>query len=76
VPKCKDCGTTYRNMDHSVYDCAMAGGKEAQRMMAPRACGNENGGLRCELPPGHDGKHGEVMSRDEEGRVDDAVVWA
>jgi hypothetical protein len=33
MPKCKDCGTTYRNMDHSVYDCATAGGKDAQRMM-------------------------------------------
>lgn len=33
MPKCKDCGTTYRNMDHSVYECAQAGGKDAQAMM-------------------------------------------
>lgn len=33
MAKCKDCGTVYRNMDHSVYECATAGGKEAQRMM-------------------------------------------
>lgn len=33
MPKCKDCLTVYRNMDHSVYDCAQAGGKEARRMM-------------------------------------------
>lgn len=39
-------------------------------------CPSRYEGLRCELPAGHDGKHGEVLSRDEEGRVDDAVVWA
>lgn len=76
MPKCKDCGTVYRNMDHSVYDCAQAGGREAQRMMAPKFCPSTYGGLTCDLEAGHDGKHGEVMSRDEEGRVDDAVVWA
>jgi hypothetical protein len=33
------------------------------------------GGLSCDLRAGHEGVHGEVMGRDDEGRVEDAVTW-
>lgn len=50
--------------------------QERNAMQNVEMCPSRYEGLRCELPAGHDGKHGEVLSRDEEGRVDDAVVWA
>lgn len=44
-------------------------------LTAVKRCPSKWYELSCDLEPGHEGKHGEVMGHDEEGRVDDAVTW-
>ena len=43
--------------------------------IANQRCGSTYHGLRCELPWRHPGRHAEAMAWDDEGRVEDAIMW-